>query len=340
MKLITFTVPCYNSADYLERCIKSLLPGGRDIEIILVNDGSTDETPDICDSYSSKYPDIIKVIHKENGGHGDAVIHGLNNASGYYFKVVDSDDWLDVSSMKKILRQLRIFVEEKGYVDLIISNYVYEHVLDNTSTVMNYTNVFPQNEVFSWQNCKRFRISQYILMHSVIYRTELLKESELDLPKHTFYVDNLYVYHPLPFVQSIYYMNQDLYRYHIGRSDQSVNEQVMVRRVSQQWLVTKMMLQTHDIQEIKTKEVKLASYMTNHLSMMVAITSILLFIDDSQKSIKMHSELWDDLKRNYPELYYKIKYHSPLFAASFKSRIGRKLAIAIYRLVKRIYHFN
>ena len=94
MKLLSFTVPCYNSAAYMGKCVESLLKGGEDVEIIIVDDGSTDETAQIADDYAEKYPSVVRVIHKENGGHGSAVNAGIENAQGLFFKVVDSDDWV------------------------------------------------------------------------------------------------------------------------------------------------------------------------------------------------------------------------------------------------------
>ena len=93
MKLLSVTIPSYNSQDYMEHCIESLLPGGEDVEIIVVDDGSTDRTAEIADAYAEKYPTIVKAVHQENGGHGEAVNAGIRNATGLYFKVVDSDDW-------------------------------------------------------------------------------------------------------------------------------------------------------------------------------------------------------------------------------------------------------
>ena len=99
-KLITFAVPCYNSAAYMDHCVETLLQGGDDIEIILVDDGSTkDDTPAICDRYAQQYPDIVRAIHQENGGHGEGVNQGIRNARGVYYKVVDSDDWVDVPAL-------------------------------------------------------------------------------------------------------------------------------------------------------------------------------------------------------------------------------------------------
>ena len=126
MKYISFAIPCYNSAAYMERAVESILKGGEDVEIIIVNDGSKDATSEIAHRYEEQYPGIIKAVDKENGGHGDAVNFGLANASGKYFKVVDSDDWVDEEALKKILKVLKDFEADEQQVDMLISNYVYE----------------------------------------------------------------------------------------------------------------------------------------------------------------------------------------------------------------------
>ena len=92
MKLLSIAIPCYNSQDYMESCIESLLVGGEEVEILIVDDGSSDRTAEIADDYARKYPTIVKAIHQENKGHGGAVNTGLAHATGLYFKVVDSDD--------------------------------------------------------------------------------------------------------------------------------------------------------------------------------------------------------------------------------------------------------
>ena len=86
MKLLSVTIPSYNSHEYMEKAIKSALVGGDDIEILVVDDGSSDNTLEIALKYEKAYPGIVRAIHKENGGHGSAVNTGLANATGLYFK--------------------------------------------------------------------------------------------------------------------------------------------------------------------------------------------------------------------------------------------------------------
>ena len=226
MKKITFTVPCYNSQDYMKRCMDSLLVCKEEGEIIIVDDGSTDRTGEIADEYAKEYPDIVKVIHKENGGHGSGVNAGLEAATGTYFKVVDSDDWLDEESLKELLSELREWEWQEKEVDLVVCNYVYDHLYENKTKPMRYTNVFPEKKLCTWNDMGNFKPSQYLVMHALLYRTQILRDCRLQLPKHTFYVDNIFAYKPLPYVKNICYLNLDLYHYFLGRDDQSVNEKV------------------------------------------------------------------------------------------------------------------
>ena len=340
-KLITFAVPSYNSAAYMDHCVQTLLTGGEDIEIILVDDGSTkDETPAICDRYAEEYPHIVRAIHQPNGGHGEGVNQGIRNARGLYYKVVDSDDWLDEGALKRVLDKLREFAGRQSPLDLMICNYVYEHVEDNTQKVMRYTNVFPVNKEFTWENMGRFRPSQYLLMHSVIYRTQLLRDCGLELPKHTFYVDNIFVYEPLPFVKSIYYMDEDLYRYFIGRADQSVNETVMVGRVDQQVRVTRAMIDACDLRQVALSHPKLARYMKSYLAMMMSISSIFLVIAGTPEALGQRTELWEYLRTVDSALFHKFKYRAVSTMTIFPGYQGRKLSVRLYRLARRIYKFN
>ncbi|MCC8123577.1 MAG: glycosyltransferase family 2 protein [Oscillospiraceae bacterium] len=341
-KVITFAVPCYNSAEYMEHCVDSILTAAaQDVEILLIDDGSVkDDTPAICDRYAAQYPEIIRAIHQENGGHGEGVNQGIRHANGLYYKVVDSDDWLDADALSAVMAQLRAFAAEAQPIDMLITNYVYEHVWEDTRKVMRYPNVFPRKRVFQWEEIGRFRPSQYLLMHSVIYRTNLLRECGLELPKHTFYVDNLFVYQPLPYVQSMYYMDVDLYRYFIGRADQSVNERVMVQRVDQQILVTRQMLVSHNLRTLRKSQRKLGRYMINYLAMMMTICSIFLLIDGSPAALGKRMELWEEVRALDADLYHKLKYRSISLVSNIPGYQGRRATVSIYRMAQRIYKFN
>ncbi len=338
MKYISFAIPSYNSEAYMSHAIESILVGGEDVEIIVVNDGSKDRTSEIGHEYAEKYPSIVKVVDKPNGGHGDAVNYGLINATGKYFKVVDSDDWVDEESLHKILELLHKFEEEDQEVDMLISNYVYEKEGATHKKVIHYKGVLPENEFFRWKDVGRFHIGQYILMHSVIYRTEMLKLSQITLPKHTFYVDNIYVYYPLPHVRNVYYLNVDFYRYYIGREDQSVNEKVMISRLDQQIFVTKTMIDMYHMRDIKCK--RLRSYMINYLAIMMTVSSILCIRSKKKENLVKKKELWDYLKKRDFKVYFKIRYGILGQTMNIPGKPGRKISSLAYTVARRLIGFN
>ena len=322
----------------MAKAIESILPGKEEVEIIIVNDGSKDRTSEIAHEYMEKYPDIVKVVDKENGGHGDAVNAGLSHATGKYFKVVDSDDWVDEEALHKILALLRNLEEDGEEIDMLISNYVYEKVGATHKKVIHYRNVLPQDEIFHWGDIGHFHLDQYILMHSVIYRTDMLKLIQLHLPKHTFYVDNIYVYYPLPHVRKIYYLDVDFYRYFIGRDDQSVNEKVMIKRLDQQIFVTKAMIDMYQLKNIGCK--KLRSYMLNYLAIMMTVSSILCIRSKDKENLAKKKELWQYLRRKDFRSFVKIRYGILGQTMNIPGRSGRKISSLAYSVARRLIGFN
>lgn len=338
MKLLSVAIPCYNSAAYMNHAIDTLLTGGEEMEIIIVNDGSSDDTQRIAEEYQTRYPSIIKVIHQENGGHGEAVNTGLAHATGVYFKVVDSDDWVNEKALSQVMEVLKNLIEDGKSPDLFLVNYVYEKVNANKKKVINFNWALPKDQIFSWDDMMHFRWSQNILMHSTIYRTKLLKSCGIRLPKHTFYVDNIFVYQPLPFVKTLYYMDVNLYRYFIGREDQSVNEQVMIRRIDQQLKITKIMIECHDILQIKSK--KLQNYMVKYLTMMLTVSTVLLIREGSDESLAKKEELWNYLKSYDKHLYKRIKSHILGRSMNLPGKFGNRIIEMGYSIARKIYGFN
>lgn len=337
MKLLTFTIPCYNSQDYMRHCIESILPGGEDVEILIVDDGSKDDTAAIADEYAEKYPTIVKAIHQENGGHGEAVNAGIRNATGLYFKVVDSDDWVDWNAYQAILAKLREIAGGSVALDMLLANYVYEKEGAKHKRVMRQTG-FPKDQIFTWSDVRHFYKGHYILMHSVIYRTKLLRECGLELPKHTFYVDNIYVYKPLPHVRTMYYMDVDFYRYFIGREDQSVNEKVMISRIDQQIRVNKIMIDDVDLN--KVSNYKCWHYMINYLEIITVVTTVMLLRSGTEENLEKKRELWRYIKNKDIGLFHRLRNGIMGQTMNLPGRSGRKISVAAYRLSQKVVGFN
>ena len=341
MKLLSVAIPCYNSQDYMRKCIESLLKGGEDVEIIVVNDGSKDDTAIIADEYAEKYPSIVKAIHKPNGGHGSAVNAGIANASGLFFKVVDSDDWVKEEAYYAILDKLRELVKSGQMIDMFISNFVYEKEGEKRGKVMRYRHAIPEGKVFEWKDVRHFHKGQYILMHSVIYRTGLLRECELELPEHTFYVDNIFVFKPLPYVKRMYYMDVNFYRYYIGRADQSVNEKIMIGRIDQQIYVNKIMMEYMlEKRALIVSNRKCKQYMLNYLDIITTVSSILLIRANTEESLAKKKELWNFIKEKDARIFRKLRYGLLGQCTNLPGKSGRRISMEGYKICRRFFKFN
>ena len=337
-KYLSVIIPCYNSAEYMHVSIESALVGGEDVEILIVDDGSTkDNTYEIAKKYEEKYPTIIRAITQENKGHGGAVNTGIANATGEYIKVLDSDDWLDEYSLLYILNKLKGFSEEEK-PDLYLANYVYEKEGKSHKKRMHYENVFPTDKLFTWNDIGHFKMDQYILMHTVIYKTELLKKCGLQLPKHTFYVDNIFVFEPLPYVKKMYYINTNFYRYFIGRDDQSVNETVMISRIDQQLRVTRRMVDFYTEQKISNQKCRM--YMRNYLRIMMEVSSIFLILSGTPENFAKKQELWNYVKAKDKEVYKMLRYSMLGFSVNLPGKSGRWISKTGYKVMNKWIGFN
>ncbi len=316
MKIISFAVPCYNSEHYMSKCIDSLLKGGEDVEIIIVNDGSKDDTLSIARDYESRFPDVVRVVDQENGGHGSGVNVGLKLAKGLYYKVVDSDDWVDTKALKTLIGIIRTHLSTNSLPDLYVVNYVYEHVSDNTTHVNRYGKQLPAGKLSEWKKVKAFHFSHMLLMHSLVYKTDVLKRSGLLLPEHTFYVDDIFSYNPLPYAKKLFYLDVDFYRYFIGRKDQSVNIVNMVKRYGQMTRVMTEMTDRWTYEEIKRQPRGLRRYMIHALANYMMTTQLFVCAEDSPERRAAFKEMWKHIKERDEKLYRKLRYRTYVLSAT------------------------
>lgn len=337
MKLLSIVVPCYNSENYLHSCLESLLAGGERVEILIVNDGSKDKTAEMADGYARRHPTVVRVFHQENGGHGEAVNTGIRNATGLYLKVVDSDDWVDQAAYARVLGTLERFSALPAPVDLLVTNFVYEKVGAKRKKVMDYRSAFPRDRVLTWDDTRPLRLGQYLMMHSLLYRTQVLRDSGLVLPRHTFYVDNLFVYVPLEFVSSLYYLDVDFYRYFVGRDDQSVNEAVMIKRIDQQIKVNKLVITHQKLSSLAHPRIRELKY--HQLEIITAISHILLIRSRTSGAAKAE-ELWTFLQTWDEALYRRLRRGLLGRLLTLPGEPGRRLAVAIYQTAQKMFGFN
>lgn len=335
-KLLTVTVPCYNSQDYMEKCIESLLVGGERVEIIIIDDGSTDNTGKIADEYGEKYPSIVKVVHQENGGHGEGINRGVAHATGKYFKVVDSDDAMS-ADFPAFLDALES-CESEGGVDVVITNYYYVHTDGIGDRSIDYSNALPKNRIFGWSETRPFHIHQMLTIHSCTFRTEHMKKWSEPLPKKVFYEDNLMVCKTLIHTERLYYFPSDLYRYWIGRPDQSVQENVSKKRYSHHILVAKSSFKSVNFDEIK--EPMLKKYIKHELFMLFGITIMFTRLNNSDETDRDLEAMWQECIAHDEKWGRHFRYGSPLALICLPGKLGRALTCMFYRLANKIVRFN
>lgn len=336
MKLLTVTVPCYNSQDYMENCIDSLLPGGDLVEIIIIDDGSRDLTGTIADRYAAMYPDIVKVVHQENGGHGEGINQGLRHATGKYFKVVDSDDTLSADFPRFL--ELLAECDRQGGVDLFVTNYFYVHDDGKGDRSIRYTNALPEGRIFHWDETRPFKMHQLLTIHSCTFRTALMRDWAQPLPKHIFYEDNLMVCQTLPEVKSLFYMDADLYRYWIGRPDQSVQKNVMMGRYAHQLLVAERCFQAVRLDELADR--RLEKYLEHELFMMFGIGILYARLNETEEADRDLEIMWENCRRINDIQADYFRKESLLRFICLRGMPGRLMCRLVYWYAHKVVRFT
>lgn len=224
-KLLTLVIPAYNVAKVLERNLNSALQADslNNLEILIVNDGSKDNTLDIARDFEHKYPNIIRVINKENGGHGSTINAGIEQANGLYLRVVDGDDWLDTQGVNKALDYIQTQQNNNVHIDMLIFDYV-KYNLDTHEKEIKVHHI----EKYEIQDFDHVSGNVIAGFHSVVFLTEIMKKIK-KIDEHCFYVDNEYVAYPIPFIKSICYLPWVLYVHSTGNDEQSTSTTSLIK---------------------------------------------------------------------------------------------------------------
>lgn len=223
-KILTIVVPAYNVEKYLYKTIRSFLSEEilNDLEIIIVNDGSSDGTARIANEFEKEHRETIRVINKKNGGHGSTINTGIKFANGNYFKVVDGDDWVETVELVKLVKKLK---EEQS--DIVLTPF--KKVFVNSDQEQSV-------EILRLKDGERRQLKEVICglkdsyqIHSITFKTDILRK----IPKITedcFYVDQEYCLYPLLYAETISFYDYNVYRYRMGSTEQSMNILNMQKR--------------------------------------------------------------------------------------------------------------
>lgn len=339
-KTLTFVVPAYNMTEYLERCVMSLIAAKRndDIEVLIVDDGSSDGTLEMAQKFEARYPGIVRAIHQENRGHGGAVNTGIAAARGMYVKVVDADDWVGPESLEQVMAVLREEADSTEPIDMLVTNYVYDKVGKRNKHVVNFRHAMKAGARLAWNDLGHFGLAEYILMHALTYRTAVVRESGMQLPEHTFYVDFIYAYQPFPWVKTMKYLDTPFYHYFIGRDGQSVQTDVMIRRVDQLRLVNQCMVRATP--ERDTVPDGLYRYMIHFLAIESSVASVFMILSRDPENYEKKKDMWNDIKAYSPTIYKDVRKKAMSRALNLRGSIGRFVIRKGYFVAEHVVGFN
>lgn len=335
MKLLTLVIPSYNAEIFLRKCVERMTPAGPEADILIIDDGSTDGTPALADQLALEHPENVRVIHQENGGHGEGLNQGIREAQGLYLKSVDADDRIDTASLLELMELLRAHAAPDTWADLVINDYVYDHLDRESFFSVRYNHVFHAGKVDTWETCRPFPFWKMFMIHAMCYRTELLREHEYSLPKHTFYEDNLYIYQPLPWVQKVLYLPHPLYGYTVGQANQSISDKNLLARMDQNTNMVTRMTCTWTWKEISAQPRHLKGYMISFLAGQLLNVTVLHMMANNEEGRHLNRAMWQEIHDFDPELYRRLRRHPSAFIICRTGPLMRRLVYRISRAAQK-----
>ena len=367
-KLLTIVVPSYNASKYWDFNLQSFLRPSvpEKLEVIVVDDGSTDDTAQIADAYHEKYPETVKVIHKENGGHGSGINAGLRAATGKYFKVVDADDWLDHEALERLLDYISSFdaaaanadtdmdtaqvqadakaqAQDKALFDpdVIYNNY-YWRLTDEAKSPDAYERKTEFTEPFSGVEYHKVYDFEsiadrcYVKMHNMTIRTDILREHQIQIDEHCFYVDMEYILYPMPYVETIAFLPEFLYQYQIGRQGQSMDPAKMQRNAAQYDHVLASIYAYYDAHCRDIEQPNRKKYIDRLISRFYASRiKILLSMPDAAERKNEFIAMEETLQRDYADIY-AANVNKPIRLLRGSKYVLYPLAVAMMKFSPRI----
>lgn len=301
-KVLSIAVPSYNVERYLPDTLASYCAGVIDdrLEVLIVNDGSTDDTELIAHEFEKLYPQIFKVVTKENGGHGSAVNAGVQNASGKYFRVIDGDDRICTLNIPALLDAL-----EQADDDLVID--IKREVVMGTdqSRLLQLPPDIPVDTTIDFDKiCNRFDIEEFFMIHSTNVRTDFLREHDIKLLEHTFYVDYEFIVKIASYASTVRFVNLEACNYYVGNAEQSVAPANYVKRWGDHTRVTEELLRFASALDASPSRKEFIDSRVN-LLVNTHYNIALIYDDDRKRGMQRARDFRAFLANNYPDFHAK-----------------------------------
>ena len=302
-KILTISIAAYNVEKYIDETLKSLVCKNiNKLEVLIIDDGSKDNTSSIAKNYEKEYPNTFKVINKKNGGYGSTINKGIELATGKYFKQLDGDDKYDTTNLDILLEEL-----SKTDADIIYTPYYSWN-----GQIMNpvYCGIEKNNTDIDDLNYYLKGFSNDIVMHSLAYKTTILKENGIKILENSFYTDSEYALYPFMYAKTIKVFDLPLYVYRVGNIGQSVSI-VGMRKHYEDFgkVINSILRNTNKISKNpKTYIEKYILYKIDNI-FCISISNLILALPYSYKNYKYIKNLDQHIKEENELLYIDSKKH-------------------------------
>lgn len=301
MKLLTIVIPSYNTEAFIEKNMKTFLDERLydKAEVLIINDGSRDRTAEMAAEFAESYPGYIRLINKENGGHGSVINRGIKEAQGKYFKVVDADDWVNTENLVRLLADLG-----KTDADAVINPYIMIDQSTGKEKKIEYAIHDQQQAVISVKDVLRRQMT--LTLHAVTYKTSILRDKNIKVTEHCFYEDYQYDLYPVPYLKTVFVLDYPVYWYLVGQKTQSVDAANALKNVDMCYKVYCDMVSHYERNKGQYNK-DLDLYMQNKITVFLrSLYHIFLRNGYSGNVFEKYVEITDRIKADTESFYTRV----------------------------------
>ena len=323
MKILSLIVPSYNSERFLDKVIGSFCHEAvlDKLDIIIVNDGSKDNTATVAESWCQKYPDSVRLISQENKGHGGALNTGCAAAMGKYLKVIDADDWVQTENLPAFLRLL-----ERCESDVVLTHH---RTIDiTTGEIKNwksYPDEFEKGYTFEqiMANWKSFDRS--LTFHGITYRRDFYRQYGIRLSEHVFYEDHEYATYPCCMAKTVTPLDLFIYEYRVGDVTQSVSNENQLKRLGHTETVLRRLAEEfYKLSDEVTQGGRDYICMKAQGLLMSYLTTTMLVDPDRKAGRRKAAEMMAFFRKELPGTYEKARKQYMVFRLMNVMHISKK----------------
>lgn len=343
-KTISFIIPSYNAEKFLDKCIPSFMnkEAFDELEVIIVNDGSTDDTKEVAQKYCDLYPNSVRLINQENKGHGGALNTGCAAANGKYLKVIDADDWIETQNLLTFVELLKNCESDVVLTHHYTINISTDEVKRWKSYPKEYGKAYTFDEIM--ENWKGFDRS--LTFHGITYKTEFYHQYCIQLSEHVFYEDHEYATIPCCYAKSITPFDLFIYNYRIGDVQQSVSDENQLKRVSHTEAVLKRLISEYQGLQLEKMAAGRRYYCMKVRSLFLSYTITVMLVEKNKKvGRKLGDHMMQQIKKSLPMTFNMAIKQYKIFRLMNVLRINKKTWESIshskiYNILRKNHDFK